>query len=70
MDMSIWIIWLLIIFGFHFLRIFLKKRFEIDKEEQAGVPVQKFERWNNWLMIVAIIILGINMQGSLEGLFF
>lgn len=55
--MWILFIWLLVIFGLQFLRMYLKKRFGIDKEEQAGVPVKKFERWNGWVMLAAIIVL-------------
>ncbi|EIM05527.1 hypothetical protein A1A1_15668 [Planococcus antarcticus DSM 14505] len=66
MDTSLLFIWLLVIFGFHFFRMFLKKRFGIDKEAQAGVPVNKFERWNGWLTVAAIIALAIVIQGSLE----
>jgi|GEM_PF-4545916 len=66
----VFFLWFIIIIGFAFLRMFLKKRFGIDKEEQAGIPVKKFERGNNWLMIVAIIVLAVNMQNSLESFFF
>ena len=66
----VFFIWFVIIIGFGFLRSFLKKRFGIDKEEQAGIPVKKFERWNSWIVIPAIIILGVNMQDSLERFLF
>ncbi|ANU22063.1 DUF4181 domain-containing protein [Planococcus donghaensis] len=66
----VFFLWFVIIIGFAFLRMFLKKRFGIDQEEQAGIPVKKFERWNNWLMILAIIVLAVNMQDSLELFFF
>ncbi|ANU14392.1 hypothetical protein B481_2448 [Planococcus halocryophilus Or1] len=66
----VFFLWFVIIIGFAFLRMFLKKRFGINQEEQAGIPVKKFERWNNWLMILAIIVLAVNMQNSLESFFF
>lgn len=64
------IIWLSVIFGFGFLRMYLKKRYGIDKEERAGVPVKKFERWNGWLMMGAIIVLFIFSIDSLAVFFF
>lgn len=66
----IFFIWLIVIIGFSLLNKFLKKRFGIDQEEQAGIPVKKFERWNNWLLIVAIIVLWFNLHASLESFFF
>lgn len=70
MDISLLFIWLLVIFGFHFLRMFLKKRFGIDKEIQAGVPVNKFERWNGLLTVATVIAIALVFQGSLERVFF
>ncbi|MGE6370231.1 DUF4181 domain-containing protein [Planococcus kocurii] len=70
MDTSFLFVWLVVIFGFHFLRIFLKKRFGIDKELHAGVPVNKFERWNGLLTVAAIIAIALMFQGSLERFFF
>ncbi|MDJ0333163.1 DUF4181 domain-containing protein [Planococcus sp. S3-L1] len=70
MDTSFLFVWLVVIFGFHFLRIFLKKRFGIDKEAQAGVPVKRFERWNGLLTVAAIIAIALMFQGSLERFFF
>ncbi|EGA90785.1 hypothetical protein GPDM_03265 [Planococcus donghaensis MPA1U2] len=67
---SVFFLWFVIIIGLAFLRMFLKKRFGINQEEQAGIPVKKFERWNNWLMILAVIVLAVNMQDSLEVFFF
>ena len=68
--MEILIIWLAIIFGFGFLRMFLKKRFGIDEEERAGVQIRRFERWNGWVMLAAIIVLFILFPDSLEVFFF
>ncbi|WP_142826718.1 hypothetical protein [Planococcus soli] len=64
------IIWLIVIFGFGFLRMYLKKRFGIDEEERAGVPVKRFERWNGWVMLAAIIVLYIVFIDSLAVFFF
>lgn len=64
--MEIAIAWLVFIFGFGFLRVFLRKRFGIDQEEQAGIPVKRFERWNGWVMTTAIIVSAIFLMDSLE----
>ncbi|TWT06538.1 DUF4181 domain-containing protein [Planococcus sp. CPCC 101016] len=68
--MGIAIAWLVFIFGFGFLRVFLRKRFGIDQEEQAGVPVKRFERWNGAVMTIVIITAAIFLVGSLEVFFF
>lgn len=68
--MWILIAWLSVIFGFGFLRWFLGKRFGIDQEERAGIPVKRFERWNGWVMMAAIIVLFIFLADSLEVFFF
>ena len=67
--MWIFFIWLLVIFGLQFLKMYLKKRFGIDKEEQAGVPVKKFERWNGWVMLAAIIVSYVFFNDSLAVFF-
>ncbi|WP_298830897.1 DUF4181 domain-containing protein [uncultured Planococcus sp.] len=67
--MDVLLIWLAIIFGFGFLRIFLRKRFGIDEEERAGIQVRRFERWNGWVMLGAIIVLFMLLPDSLEVFF-
>lgn len=67
--MEILIIWLAIIFGFGFLRMFLRKRFGIAEEERAGINVRRFERWNGWVMLAGIIVLFSMFPDSLEVFF-
>lgn len=64
--MAILLLWLAIIIGFGFVRLFLRKSFGIDQEERAGIPVKKFERWNGWVMMAAILVLIILFADSLE----
>lgn len=67
--MEVLIIWLAIIFGFGFLRMFLRKRFGIAEEERAGINVRRFERWNGWVMLAGIIVLFSIFPDSLEVFF-
>lgn len=64
------VIWLIVIFGLQFLRMYVTRQFGIDKEERKGVPVKKFERWNGWLMLAAIIVLFTIFKDSLIEFFF
>lgn len=67
--MWVFFIWLLLMLSLQFLRMHLTKRFGIDEEERAGVPVKKFERWNGWVMLATIIIVYIFFFDSLAVFF-
>lgn len=67
--MNIFIIWFLVILGIGMLRFFLKKRFAIDREEQAGIPVRRFERWSGTVMVSVVILLILFSEKPPEQLF-
>lgn len=55
--MELLVIWFVLVFGFSFLKSFLKKRFAIDQEERSGIPVRRFERWTAAVTMIAIVML-------------
>ncbi|MDN7227386.1 DUF4181 domain-containing protein [Planococcus sp. N064] len=68
--MELLLIWFVLVFGFSFLKSFLKKRFAIEQEERSGIPVRRFERWTAAVMMIAIIMLILFFVDAPEPFFF